>query len=260
MVVFALLMILVAVFSTSALIRLFILKLETNESSSLPPAPNALSLRLILNSTQISEGKGVAATASLYNPLNHNVTLTISTNTSIYNTISEWEKYDFVCGSGGPYGLMGLALFAGHYTPSNISNAQAPLHLAPPIVFPCTTNVEPYSAVFLPHSDTAVLRWPWDSASQGYKVIVAVNATTENCSVVSSENSTFFSFECGTATGLSGYWVWNSGYEFSLPNSTSSWNQFQAAHFREFSPGPYTLVAVDLWGQYTYAYFQVTQT
>jgi hypothetical protein len=259
--IFALLMMAIAVFSASALVLFY-----SSESADRAPALSsggfgALSLKLSLNSTQISQGQSLAATVSLYNTLETNLTLRVYSNSSAYGVISEWDNYDFLCGSGGPYNLVGFALLAGHYTPNNISDAPAPLHLAPPVGFPCTINVEPYSVVFLPRSDTAVLRWTWNSASQGYKTVVAVNASTETCYYAeSNQNSTFFTFACGIGKqGLYGYWVWNTTYPF-MPNSTLSWNQFQADHFQKFAPGPYTLVAVDLWGQYAYAYFEVTQS
>jgi len=56
---------------------------------------------------------------------------------------------------------------------------------------------------------------------------------------------------CTPSAGLFGYW--DSACCISLSETTTS-----SARFHYFSPGPYTLLADDIWNQSTYAYFLVS--
>jgi hypothetical protein len=76
-------------------------------------------------------------------------------------------------------------------------------------------------------------------------------AGTEACTNSSGQT------QCPVAgTSLFGYWnATGPVLGLNIANATTS-----SQYFHYFSPGQYTLVAEDMWGQSAFAYFQVAST
>jgi len=225
------------------------------ETFASPVSGQGLELLITLNATRIQQHGTLNAKITLQNVLSRNVSLTpdYSSNTDIPN----WNQYSLLCGFNTP-GLLGFALFMGHYTQANLSLAGDPLTLVPPVALPCAAQMLPAEVVLLPHGDNAVYSynvsgqlltpgWPMGHSP------LEMNATTDECAATSSGGT-----ECGSIyPGLFGYWEPSGAYlNFSSPGFGNA--MLASPYFHYFPPGPYTLVSEDLWDQTVYAYFQVS--
>ena len=115
--------------------------------------------------------------------------------------------------------------------------------LAPPVALPCAFPFAPDLFILLPDSSNAVGYYSIAGANP-FLASLVTSARTESCTVTTSTS------ECPIGDSLFGYWN-TTGFLF-LQNAALS-----SEYFHYFSPGQYTLVTEDIWGQTSYAYFQV---
>ena len=206
---------------------------------------SGLELRVGLNATTMLPGGTLAANVTLFNTLNAALSVSPFVPSNSTNLVQSWSNHDFLCGYDGPDGyLASFAVFSGHYSAGNLSQAPSPLQLAAPAGLPCMGIVWPEDEMisFLPHSDNASIPGTYPGWAP-----VELNVTTQSCIALPSGSS-----QCHRGTGLFGYWSTTS--IICCPaNSTTP------RLFRYLTPGDYTLVAEDIWGQSVSAYFQVVQ-
>ncbi len=207
-------------------------------------AADGLQLKMTLNATSMRPDGAITGNVTVVNTSNQNAT--VSTLGESQN-ITEWSNYDNVCPSDF---FMGYALFEGHLTARNVSSAATPVRLAPLMNLQCGAGGSgPGAVTFLPNPDQAMGRVV-DQAEPSYLVRDQLNVTTLFCNVTESSAE---SFACNWATpGIVGYWNW------SIPNAGNP--GFTSPAFVRFSPGEYTIVAWDDWGQFVYATFVVQPT
>jgi hypothetical protein len=170
-------------------------------------ATTGLELKLQLNTTLLLAGEGLAANITLFNTIN---------STNNVTTSSDWPITHLALGPCGTTNYpMGIAVFAGYFSQSNISSASKPLSLYMPGAYMCPLILSNISAyVFKPQSDTA-------------QILGSCN--TGSC------------FELNTTSQI---------------DAGGSWGEARA--FSSFSPGPYTVVGGDEWGQMLILHFAVT--
>ena len=211
-------------------------------TTSYPNLGSLIQLRIILNASTVRLGSAIKAQVSLSNPLGTNLTAVVPEISN--STISSWNWDDFLCGDGTLNDVVAFAVFQGHYVAENLSLAGQPLSLAPPLHPPCAVWPTPIFFVYLPNSSNA-----W--AYIGYPnpppttIDTIVNATTELCTVNGSGGT-----NCGPGSGLFGYWGGGGG-----PNDNYTTS---SPYFHYFTPGEYTIAAIDAWGHLAFAYFDVT--
>ena len=201
-------------------------------------SPDGLQLTVRLNSSVLQPRGDVGAEVLLTNVLNRNVSLAVVPD----QNLSQWSSLDYLCGAGNPF--LGFALFAGHYSVSNISAAGQPLQVGVPAGIPCVSPplMGVNSTTFLPDSDLTVFYTPVGRAT--INATAEVSPATTYCAYAQGLGS------CPLGSGLFGYW--NPSVVLIEENSTLA-----SKYFSYFPPGEYTLVAADDWSQYVYAYFTV---
>ncbi len=198
-------------------------------------SPSGLELRVDLNATSMEPGQTLAANVTLINTLNENLSLPVSATANLTSQIAAWNNDDFVCGVGGlASGVAGFALLRGHFSGDNLSLAPDPLQLAEVLQVPCNAIPMGDSVMFLPHSEKASI-----SKDNSYVYPFNLNVTTSPPFLHGS--------------GLFGFW--NRTSYACCAASANAPNLF-----RYFTPGGYTIVAEDIWGQMVFAYFQVNQS
>jgi hypothetical protein len=197
-----------------------------------------------LNATTIRQGGALTAVITIFNLLAEN--LSVAPDYSSNSTIGHWNENDFICDNSPIWSLAGYALFQGHYSSENISSAGNPLELAPSVVLPYVFPFNPDLFVLLPDSSSAAGYFAVLSANP-ILANLTTNARTESCTATLSTS------ECPVGDSLFGYWN-TTGALFPQNATTSS------KYFHYFSIGEYTLVTEDIWGQTTYAYFQVVSS
>jgi hypothetical protein len=226
---------------------------STTSTTLASTSANVVQLQVKLNTTTIHSGHAVSAQITITNPLNQNVSIVPDYQAD--GSILSWNSYDFMCGglaaSNPTWSLAGYALFKGHYTSANLSSAGAPLSLNPPLVIECPAEPVPSSVVFYPNGSSIASYFEPGQNGIPYPTVVtghaAMNATTET-----------YVYESGYygygSTGLFGYWVGPPGGVFGGGQNAT----IDSPYFHYFSPGEYTLVVEDMWGQSVYSYFEVT--
>jgi hypothetical protein len=203
-------------------------------------------LRVGLNSSTMRAGSALTVQAALYDAVYRDQS--VDPGNASDPTIASWNAYDFLCGSNPYWSLAGYALFQGDYVAGNLSSVGEPLMLAPPIGLPCHEETPPSHLVFLPDSSDANAEF---AAENGTSTVVhfAVDLATEACRTGPNGDT-----DCPLGASLFGYW--------SAPAQGTSLEPSQATtsseYFHRFSPGAYTLVIEDVWGQAVYAHFQVS--
>ena len=241
---------------------------------------DGLQLQIRLNSTEIHVGGALTGQVSLFNTLGTNVSLT--PNFSANPNIIKWDYVDSICGLSPVDHMFGYALFQGHYTPGNVSEAGEPLMLAPPetvLHLPCPNSMYAEAYIhevnFAPNSYWATVsaNASFSDVFKAQPVRMQVNVTTEYCftepyqaagtvienGVTTSYTTTELSFGCGADNTLYGYWTLPIDSSCSLTVNANSTNNHYC-NFHSFSVGSYTLVAEDLWNDTAYAYFQAAST
>jgi len=226
------------------------------ETFASPVSSQGLELLITLNATRIQERGSLDVQITLQNVLSRNVSLT--PDLSSRTDIPTWDGYSLLCGLGA-HGLVGFALFMGHYSQANISLAGDPLTLVPPVALPCPAQMVPAEVVLLPHGDDAV--YYYNVSGQLLTPVgldghapLEINATTDECAAAPSGGT-----ECGSIyPGLFGYWEYPSGAYLNFSSSGFGNASLTSPYFHYFPSGPYTLVSEDLWNQTVYAYFEVS--
>lgn len=210
-----------------------------------------LQLQVRLNATTLRAGGAITAEITVFNPVDENDSIVPAYQAD--STIQVWNGYNgLFCGSSPVWSLAGYALFEGHYTTANLSSAGTPLTLYPPLIIECPAWTNPSRVVFLPDSSSAVAYFPQGNQTtiQANTPVVmrqaAVNAATNTCIYQSGY------YNCGGSTSLFGYWTQSLLPLLNPENATIS-----SQYFHYFSPGRYTLVVEDMWGQASYSYFEV---
>ena len=241
-------------------------------------SPDGLQLQIRLNSTGIQVGGALTGQVYLFNALDTNVSLSV--NFSANPNIIKWDYLNSICGLSPVDHMFGYALFQGHYTPENISEAGEPLMLAPPdLHLPCPNIMyaEAYirSVNFAPKSYLATVsaNASFSDVFKAQPVKMEANVTTGRCftepyqesgtvvenGITMSYTTTELSFGCSADSSLHGYWTLPIDPSCSLTVNANKTNT-RPCNYHEFSVGTYTLVAEDLWNDTAYAYFQVAST
>jgi hypothetical protein len=232
--------------------------------------PQGLQLQILQNATQIAYGTGIFASVELSNTLPVNLTLNV--NYSSDGDIVAWDNLDFLCNISGVEDVFGFAVYSGHYTALNVSEAGSPLDLVPPVAISCPNSnyFQPYilQVEFSPSNDSGNFLLQNNSLvtpPNNFTDTMMMNITTEDCynftspSIINQTVTTESSaFSCGPTNGLFGYWTPPASgfcYTPGIPNQTLS-----ACKVNLLPIGSYTIVAEDLWNQTAFAYFQVVPT
>ena len=246
-------------------------------------SPLGVQLQVKLSSTATPQGSPLTAQVSLVNTLATNVSL--AADYSANPNIANWDNYDTLCGLSSVDDTFGFALFQGNYAAGNFSQAGTPLSLTPPVATTCPNRFYNQGYVqnvqFAPESHVATLSTnsSFSSDFRAQTVRMLENATTGTCitspykangttfenGVTTTFSGTELGWGCGSegANALIGYWTQpvNGTYVEidNVSNSTiiASLNSVYQSYFHQFSPGPYTIVAEDMWNQTVYAHFQV---
>jgi hypothetical protein len=214
----------------------------TSGTATSTTSSSGLELRIALNATTIKSGSTLAANVTLSNTLNDSLMLPFPTNST--NSLQDWENHDFICANGGTASnLVGFALFKGHFAAGNISEAPAPLQLAAQADLPCAyLMIEQGELItFLPDSDSVSI--PGTLPRQP----ATLNVTTYSCIALPLGSS-----QCHNNAGLFGYW--STSDVICCPAGSNA-----SSMFRYFTPGEFTLVAEDVWGQSVTTHFRVVE-
>jgi hypothetical protein len=205
---------------------------------------NGLELVIDLNSTTIQPREAIDAQIELVNTLGENVSVQLPPFSETTN-YWEWSQQDSDCGVNPSNFLVDYAVFKGHFSAQNISEAGNQLLLAPAWAGPCNGYTYYNAVTFLPNGD--VTNYTEINYSQpqlqtlpSYVVKAEANATTYYCTGTDP-------IDCGNSAGLVGYWNDTITTTRGLASPALSY----------FPPGQYTIVATDPWNQYVYVNFTV---
>lgn len=246
-------------------------------------SPLGLQLQIVLNSTAIQSGGALTAQTYLYNTLTANLSLT--PNFSANPNIAVWDNYDLVCGLSPVSHTFGFALYQGHYTSGNLSQAGTPMLLTPPVATYCPNRFYNQAYIqnveFAPKSYLTTLsaNSSFSSVFKAYTIRMQLNATTGTCTTspyaasgssgsngtTTTWNGTFLAWGCGPngADAITGYWTMPANGTYveidahSNSTLTAGLNSVYQNYFHLFPVGSYTIVAEDLWNQTAFAYFRV---
>jgi len=243
-------------------------------------SPVGLQLQFELNTTVIQQGGALKAQAYLYNTLSQNLSLT--PDFSANPNIATWDSYDSPCGFSPVFDVFGFALYQGHLTPANLSQAGTPFPLSPQFYLPCGPPPRepmpghpgsfwfggPKKIEFAQESHLATLSTnsPPNASTLGDMQLDAGTWMLHH--YIITRTATIDSFNL-TEAALYGYWSYGGMGEGVCPLSAlmSNANNTTTESLVElycnphpFSVGSYTLVAEDLWNDTDYAYFQVVPT
>ena len=247
-------------------------------------SPSGLQLLVRLNAIAMQQGSPPRVQVSLVNTLATNVSL--APNYSANPNIANWDNYDTLCGLSQVDNTFGFALFQGNYAAGNFTQAGTPMLLTPPVATTCPNRFYDQAYVqdvqFAPESDVATLSAN-SSFSSDFKpqtINMQENATTGTCStlpynasgttvengVTTTSSGTYLGWGCGSKGGnsLTGYWTQPSNGNYLEINDTSNstiiggLSSAYRDYYHQLPPGPYTVVAEDMWNQTAYAHLEVT--
>jgi hypothetical protein len=237
-----------------------------------------LQLQIKLNANEIPQGGALQAHMLLVNTLRGSVTL--HPDFAANPNIDQWNWDDYLCGGSPVEHTFGFALLQGHYTAANLSQAGAPLTLAPPVAVSCPNFAYGESYIqnveFTPNSDVATFSAN-ASSSADFKpqtIRMQLNATTGSCTespyqytetqtvggTTTVTSGTDYSLSCGSngVDSLTGYWSPYGSCTYPAGNGVNGTAQgLYGSCFHQFAPGAYTFVAEDLWNQTAFGYFEV---
>ena len=241
-------------------------------------SPQGLRLQIKLNASEVPPGGALQAHVFLVNTFSESVTL--HPNFASNPNIDRWNWDDHLCGMSPVEHLFGFALLQGDYTAANLSQAGAPLTLAPPVAIPCPNFAygESYSqnVEFEPQSDMATVSANSTFANyfkpQTFRM--QLNATTGYCTespyrytetqtvggTTTVTSGTEYSLNCGSngVDSLTGYWSPYGSCTYPAEKGVNGTAQgLYGSCFHQFAPGTYTIVAEDLWNQTVFGYFEV---
>ncbi|MGC8558387.1 MAG: hypothetical protein ACP5NC_05275 [Nitrososphaeria archaeon] len=181
---------------------------------------NGLELMMSINSRVIASGQTISVTISMINTLPK------------YNLVTASNNWPGFAVSTGPCGTMndpmGIAIFSGYYTLSNITSAGEPMEIYEPGIYNCPAMFHINAYAFLPHG-----------SSTGQPAI-------DNA--VLNVNS----YELSRTMKIGGYWSQSMPIKYSntgIPLLT--------VQYKTFEPGTYTIVGADEWGGMVILHFQV---
>jgi hypothetical protein len=204
---------------------------DVSAATSRTSGASGLAINMSISSTEVGCGETVYANASLINTLESN--LTLHADPSAYASLSNWGwRTSQPCGSAS---VIQMAIFMGYYDGNNFSRAGEALQLGDSsIAMTCTTNSGlPGGYVFLPHSGSAYGLYSTNPSMNGSLAQTSIELRHWACSTKGSETV------CMKETGARGYYLYSSG----------------VASFRSFSPGIYTVVGMDVWGDTVFLHF-----
>lgn len=245
---------------------------------------SGLKLEIHFNATTFTSGYSLGLQIYLVNTLDQN--LTLPTNWSTNPTIANWDLNNTLCGLSAVAHTFGFVIFKGHYAESNISKATNQLMLAPLVTFSCPNRF--YNAAYIQkvqfqpngYRATFLANSSFSNVFKAEKLIMLINATTEDCgaspsngsgsSYSGADNTTTYSsgtelaFWCGAGSdGIDGYWTRPANHIGFFPNigmNGTPIDQLSKLHHDYFHPlglGSYTVLAEDIWNQTVLGYFQV---
>ena len=241
-------------------------------------SPQGLQLQIKLNASEVPQGGALQAHMFLVNTLPESVTL--HTDFAANPNIDPWNWDDYLCGMSPVEHTFVFALLQGHYTAANLTQAGAPLTLAPPVAISCPNFAYGESYIqnveFAPNSDMATFSAN-ASSSADFKpqtIRMQLNATTGYCTespyqytetqtvggTTTVTSGTEFSLSCGAngVDSLTGYWSPYGSCAYPAGKGANGTAQgLYGSCFHQFAPGTYTVVAEDLWNQSAFAYFKV---
>jgi len=190
--------------TSTAVFSNYPLSAETSDSTI------GLQLRVILNSSKLMTGEGIRVSITEMNILNSTNNVTAS---------NSWPLNGLALGPCGTVNYpIGIGIFQGYFTGSNISSAGKPLSIYNPGEYMCPmilTNTGSYE--FQPMSDSAQ---------------VSGSCTSGSC----------FQLDITSRIDAGGYW------NLGLGGRT----------FENFPPGTYTVIGGDEWGQLVILHFVVS--
>jgi hypothetical protein len=172
------------------------------QSVSVTDAPIGLNLSMALNTTLLQSGQGIDITITETNTLNTTITV---------NASDQWQLSSLSLGPCGTYNYpMGLAIFKGYYTSSNISTGD---------------SLELYHGIACPMF-----------------LLLITSYTFQPLSDMASVNNPYSSFNLTMASGItaSGYWIGNLQGQIEFSNFTpgiytvaggDEWGQLVLLHF-----------------------------
>jgi hypothetical protein len=236
---------------------------------------DGLQLEVALNATSLPAGQGLSAQTYLTNTLARSVSLPVNLTAFPGDPALEALGRGYQCHGAGLLGMLSFGLYRGRYTAANFSQEAVPLTLEDPLAHSCPN---PYyyvqsnqSVEFAPNSDIATLSGQKTTGMQ--MSLATINCTTgtytfgpstvvENGSTTTLSAGTGLSWGCGPAyEGVRGYWTLLNGTYITVNDRSNSTilQSLNAAYglYRQFPPGPYTVVADDYWNQTVFAHFEV---
>lgn len=186
---------------------------------------NGLALILDLKNATISSGSHEGVSLSLLNTLNKEVTI-----------LSAKQSLNLGPCTKTP---VNLSVYSGYYTLKNLTGSQE-LNIFFPVgvTYECAAEFPVNSYQFYADSTSALVNMSTSYYNQSTNKTYITNRT-EVQSMVFTEN-------------LNGSWGVKTGYSGNAIISI-------AANFTDFTPGQYTVVAGDEWGDMAVAYFNVTR-
>lgn len=223
---------------------------------------SGLKLEIHFNATTFTSGYSLGLQIYLVNTLDQN--LTLPTNWSTNPTIANWDLNNTLCGLSAVAHTFGFVIFKGHYAESNISKATNQLMLAPPVTFSCPNRF--YNAAYIQkvqfqpngYRATFLANSSFSNVFKAEKLIMLINATTEDCgaspsngsgsSYSGADNTTTYSsgtelaFWCGAGSdGIDGYWTRPANHIGFFPNigmNGTPIDQLSKLHHDYFHPRP----------------------
>ena len=237
-----------------------------------------LQLQIKLNASEVLQGGALQAHVLLVNTFPESVTL--HSNFEANPNINSWNWDDYLCGGSPVEYAFAFALFQGHYTAANLSQAGTPLTLAPPVALSCPNFAygESYiqSVEFAPNGDVATFSANASGAAdfKPQTIRLQLNATTGHCTespyqytetqtvggTTTVTSGTQYSLDCGSngVGSLTGHWDPYGSCTYAAGKGGNGTAQgLYGSCFHQFSPGAYTIVAEDLWNQTAFGYFDV---
>ncbi len=256
---------------------------QVNSSTTFISAvsPMGLQLRVDLNATTIPQGGVVAAQIDLVNTLP--TTVSLAANFSANPNLAVWNGDNSECDFSSVDHIFDYALFQGHLTAANVSEAGLPLLLWPPEPSLCPNYVHPANYVktieLPPYSDVATLLANTSESGvfKPAQVKMLTSAATEACAPTAGsgsysnvENGTRLSYSgkefglgCHPGSMLYGYWPIRTTQvcpaaptQVAVDICAEGLNDV----FQPFPAGSYTILAEDIWNQAAYAYFDASPT
>jgi len=195
----------------------------STQLASSRPFPIGLTLQASINSTLIRVGHGISVAATESNTVDTNITV----SQFGLSNVSAWAGYYLApCGSILP---LGLAVFRGRYSNSNISLAGTPLQVIPYHLVWCPVPPRLFRVAFLADNDMSELYY--DTPTGPQSGVMAMNTALR-----STPCGDIVVAACSGALGVRGYWTGGGTGSINFTNA-----------FHPFETGVYTVVVGSAW-------------